>query len=207
MISVEIFCDSKENCNTYLVTKDDYAILIDPANNVKHLNKYLEGKSLVAVLLTHGHYDHFKTLEEILKIYDVPCYLQKRAKDKIFDLNASYAKVFGCNKVPSVDQTKFVFVNDNDSIEIANFTIKVLYTPGHTDDSVYYIIDNFFFSGDTLFKNSVGRTDLITGNTFKLGQSLVKIKNLKQDYIIYPGHDGTTSLSSEKKNNPYLKNN
>ena len=53
MISVEIFCDSKENCNTYLVTKDDYAILIDPANNVKHLNKYLEGKSLVAVLLTH----------------------------------------------------------------------------------------------------------------------------------------------------------
>lgn len=52
MISVEIFCDSKENCNTYLVTKDDYAILIDPANNVKHLNKYLEGKSLVAVLLT-----------------------------------------------------------------------------------------------------------------------------------------------------------
>lgn len=109
MISVEIFCDSKENCNTYLVTKDDYAILIDPANNVKHLNKYLEGKSLVAVLLTHGHYDHFKILEEILKIYDVPCYLQKRAKDKIFDLNASYAKVFGCNKVPSVDQTKICF--------------------------------------------------------------------------------------------------
>lgn len=64
MISVEIFCDSKENCNTYLVTKDDYAILIDPANNVKHLNKYLEGKSLVAVLLTHGHYDHLKHLKK-----------------------------------------------------------------------------------------------------------------------------------------------
>ena len=60
------------------------------------------------------------------------------------------------------------------------------------------------FSGDTLFKKSVGRTDLATGNTFKLMQSLIKIKKLKQDYIIYPGHDDATSLVSEKNHNPYL---
>ena len=184
MISVEVFCDSEENCNTYLITKDEYAIIIDPANDVKKLNKYLEGKSLVAILLTHGHYDHFKTLEEILKMYDVNCYLQKRAKDKIFDLNISYAKAFGCNKIPSIDESRFIFVNDNDLI--------------------CYIIDNLLFSGDTLFKKSVGRTDLATGNTFKLMQSLIKIKKLKQDYIIYPGHDDATSLVSEKNHNPYL---
>ena len=204
MISVEVFCDSEENCNTYLITKDEYAIIIDPANDVKKLNKYLEGKSLVAILLTHGHYDHFKTLEEILKMYDVNCYLQKRAKDKIFDLNISYAKAFGCNKIPSIDESRFIFVNDNDLIKISSFNIRVLYTPGHTDDSVCYIIDNLLFSGDTLFKKSVGRTDLATGNTFKLMQSLIKIKKLKQDYIIYPGHDDATSLVSEKNHNPYL---
>lgn len=204
MISVEVFCDSEENCNTYLITKDEYAIIIDPANDVKKLNKYLEGKSLVAILLTHGHYDHFKTLEEILKMYDVNCYLQKRAKDKIFDLNISYAKAFGCNKIPSIDESRFIFVNDNDLIKISSFNIRVLHTPGHTDDSVCYIIDNLLFSGDTLFKKSVGRTDLATGNIFKLMQSLIKIKKLKQDYIIYPGHDDATSLVSEKNHNPYL---
>lgn len=205
MLSVEVFCDSQENCNTYLITQDQYAIVIDPANNVKTLKQFLENKILCAVFLTHGHYDHFKELEDVLKTYDVKCYLHKKAKDKIFDLDTSYAKYFGCDKLPYIEDNKFVFLKDNEKLQFANFYVQILFTPGHTDDSVCYIIDNLLFSGDTLFKGSVGRTDLATGNIIAQIESLKKIKNLKQNYFIYPGHNEFTTLDYEIKNNYYLK--
>ena len=69
MIKIETFCDHFNNANTYLITNDNDAIIIDPANNIKTLKKYIDDKKVVAILLTHGHYDHFKSLRQLIKIY------------------------------------------------------------------------------------------------------------------------------------------
>ena len=93
-----------------------------------------------------------------------------------------------------------------DTTNIAGFDVVVLHTPGHTEGSVCLIFDNkYMFAGDTLFYRSVGRTDLADSNPQKMLQSLVLLKAIKQDYMVYCGHGIGTVLSDEQKNNPYLK--
>lgn len=205
MIKVLTFCDSLNNSNTYAVINGDKAIIIDPSNDIKMINKSLEGKIVEAILLTHGHYDHFATLEEAIKLYKVPCCLHKEAKNKIFDLDKSYSKMFGCFKIPEITDENFVFVRDGMTLDAANMKIKVLFTPGHTNCSVIYIIDDMMFSGDTLFKLSVGRTDLLTGDVFKQKISIDMFRHMKTDFKVYPGHDEKTTLYFEQKNNPYFR--
>ena len=77
MLSVETFCDSSINANTYLITNNNHVLIIDPANNFKTLQRFIGDKIVDGVILTHGHYDHFKTLKEVLDNYDTKCYLHK----------------------------------------------------------------------------------------------------------------------------------
>ena len=95
-------------------------------------------------------------------------------------------------------------VSDGDELEIGNIRLKFISTPGHTPGSVCYICDSVIFSGDTLFRESAGRTDFPTGSSRQLMGSLRKLSELKGDYIVYPGHDSTTTLENERANNPYL---
>ena len=205
MIKVLTFCDSLNNSNTYVIINNKKAIIIDPSNNIKMINKHLVDIKVKAVLLTHGHYDHFSSLEETINLYQVPCFLHKYAKEKVFDLDKSYAKMFGCFKIPNVDNEIFKLVNDGMVLELANMRIKVLSTPGHTNCSVVYIVDDMMFSGDTLFRLSVGRTDLATGDMIKQKNTIDMLKHVKKDYIVYPGHDEKTTLYFEQKNNPYFR--
>lgn len=205
MIEVEIFCDNPNLANTYLVKKDGHGLIIDPANNIKTLDKFVGNLIVDGVLLTHGHYDHFKTLEETLLKYDVKCYLHKEAIKKIFNLELSFASAFGETNIPKISLEKFVTINSEKEMNIGKFNVKTILTPGHTNCSVLYIIDYMMFSGDTLFKNSIGRMDLLTGNAIAMKNSLDKIKKMKTNYIVYPGHDQSTNLFTELKNNYYLK--
>ena len=205
MVKVETFCDHPNNANTYLIKKDGHGIIIDPANNLKTLQRFCDGVIIDAIFLTHGHYDHFKNLEAIMKHFDVKCYMHKDAKKKIFDINSSYAYAFGCNIVPNINQEELILIQKEQKIIIGSFEVEVVFTPGHTNCSVIYIIDNYMFSGDTLFKNSVGRTDLATGNPIVLNNTLDKIRKIKQNYEVYPGHEDNTTLFDEIKYNPYLR--
>lgn len=205
MISVETFCDSPSNANTYLVTNETDAIVIDPANSLKTLKKFIGDKNLCGILLTHGHYDHFKSLDELMNMYQVNCYLHPSANLKLKDLTTSCAKFFNVNKLPNFDESRFIKLRDNQELMFGNMKIKVLFTPGHTNCSIAYAIDDLLFTGDTLFNQSIGRTDLPTGSMMALDNSLKRIKSLKKDYQIYPGHDNATSLLVEIKTNPYLK--
>lgn len=204
MIKVESFCDSSNNANTYLIESDNHLLIIDPANNIKTLSGFIGNRKVDAILLTHGHYDHFCKLEDIMKLYPVKCYLHPKAIDKLFDLSLSCAKLFGVNQLPKIDIDNLVKINDNEQIKLGKFNVKALYTPGHTNCSVVYIIDDLIFTGDTLFKQSIGRTDLPTGSIISLNNSLKRIKKLNKEYIIYPGHDEKTTLSSELNNNYYI---
>lgn len=205
MLQVETFCDHPNHANTYLVENNHSVIIIDPANHMKTLESFIGEKKVEAVFLTHGHFDHFRMLKEVLEKYPVKCYLHPKAVDKITNLVDSCAGFFGIKNLPIMDEKRLIKVTDNQVISLPNFQVKVLYTPGHTNCSVVYLIDDCMFSGDTLFRNSVGRTDLPTGSIMALDNSLKRLKGLKTNYIIYPGHDACTSMDDELKNNHYLR--
>lgn len=205
MIKIETFCDHFNNANTYLITNDRYAIIIDPANNIKTLERFIGEKQVLGIFLTHGHYDHFKSLRELLKKYDVSIYLHKEAYKKINDINNSFAYAFGCNELSFIGEEKCIFVNDSNLIKLDEFEIKVKYLPGHTNCSVAYIIENNMFVGDVVFKNSIGRTDLPTGKSIAMMESINYFKRLKTNFNIYPGHDEETCVNELFKINPYFR--
>lgn len=205
-IDVDVLCEHSYNANTYFIKKDDEVLLIDPANDIRSIKTMLKNKKLVGVLLTHGHYDHFKTLTKVLNEYNVICYMHKKAFLKLKNVDASCARMFGHNVEEQIDEKQVKNVSDGMNLKIENFKIKCLYKPGHTDCSMVYIIDNLMFSGDFLFNNGIGRFDLPTSNSIVMSNSLKEIIQIgkKQDYIVYPGHGDMTTLHSELKNNPYL---
>lgn len=204
-MNIEILNDNLNFSNTYIVSTDKGSIIFDPSCDIRTIQRYIKENNVLGVFLTHGHFDHFKELEKVLKTYNVKCYLHKNAKDKIFDLDLSYARMFNSFKTPEIKEDVFVFVKDGNKIKLEDIEIKVLFTPGHTNCSVVYIINDMMISGDTLFKLSVGRTDLATGNKLNQMQTLDMLKRIKTDYIVYPGHDEVTSLFYEQKYNPYMK--
>ena len=191
--------------NTYLVTNQGEALIIDPAVPLRDIKTVIKDNKVVGVLLTHGHFDHFKALKEVLEQYQVPCYLNKKAYLKLLDPSLSCASYFGYLKADDYNNNKFYYVSDGANLQIGHFMVKVFFTPGHTDCSVCYLINNCLFSGDTLFYHSVGRTDLPTGSGFQLQESLKKLLTLEQDYKIYPGHEEATSIQEEVLNNPYYR--
>ena len=186
--------------NTYMLTINDDVILIDPASKADKLFPLLEGKNLLAVLLTHGHFDHIKACDDLYKRYHMPIYVHEADEDLIHD--KSQRVLFGLPYSPVVNSP--VEHLKEGVMEIGPFKFEVLFTPGHSKGSVCYVFDEFLFSGDTLFKMSVGRTDLSGGSETELKASLRILKTLKPTLRVCPGHDDVTILEDEVKNNPYM---
>ncbi|MDE7305809.1 MAG: MBL fold metallo-hydrolase [Clostridia bacterium] len=184
--------------NSYILTADDKnAVIIDCAQPRVYSACREKGLIPQAVLLTHGHFDHVcgcaKFCEEGVKIY-----CGEREKDFIFcDDNKM---LFGV-KIPHFNIYKTF--SDGEEAEIAGVKFKVVFTAGHTAGSVCYIAEDCIFSGDTLFRESVGRTDLPTGNSNELIKSVKKLFALKGNYKVYCGHDFDTDLEHERNFNPY----
>lgn len=206
-MNIEVLCEHPNNANTYIISNDSSAIVIDPANDVRSIKTLLKGKELIAILLTHGHYDHFKTISKLIKEYQVPCFMHKNAYIKLENVDLSCARFFGCNTPTNIENVKFV--SEGQQLSIKEFNVKCLYKPGHTDCSLVYIIENNMFTGDFLFQNGIGRCDLPTGNNVIMMRSLKEIKNFCKDvdYNVYPGHGDSSTLLTEIKTNYYLLKN
>ena len=190
------------DANCYIIKVNNYTIIIDPCISVKELSKY--GIIRVDyVLIKHAHFDHIYYLEEVYKIYKPKIFCHKNAIEKIFNDSLNLSSLFGKALNIDLDKSIFTCIKDNDCININDVTISVLYTPGHSSCSVSYLIksDNILFTGDTLFYRSIGRSDLYSGNSLSLSNSLKKIASLNRDYIVYPGHDRATTIGDELKNN------
>ena len=183
------------NC-TYVVENQGQAILIDPSWHMSAIYKFMEEKSLkpVAVFFTHAHQDHMTDADNLLEKYNLKGFLEE--KDEPFCSLPHH--LVSTYKAPK----KF---------EFAGLNIDILLTPGHTRGSVCIKMDNILFTGDTLFINSVGRTDLPGANPDSLIQSLTMLADLPKDTIIYTGHsyglnEGFKStIKQELATNPYLK--
>jgi len=184
--------------NTYLLIEGKEAILIDPASKADKLIEILGDLDLKAILLSHGHFDHIKAVDGLFEHYKCPVYLNSKdeylARDKYSGKDFGLVSYISCPTYELLDCP----------MQIGSFKFEVITTPGHTMGSVIFVFENDIFTGDTLFKCSVGRTDLEGGDNRLLKDSLRVFNNLKKDYIIHPGHDEETLLSYELTYNPYL---
>ena len=182
--------DNDINANTYLIINNDEAIIIDPANDLTMIKKELASIKLVGIFLTHGHYDHFRKLEETLSLNDnIKVYMHKDAISKLKDVDKSCAKFFGITEGLNIDEDKIIKVYDNEVINIIGLDIKILALPGHTSCSVGYLISDNLFIGDVIFNYGIGRYDLPSSSYKDTINTLIKVSKLNQNLHIYPGHD------------------
>jgi len=184
--------------NTYILISNNQVIIIDPVSKADRIQAVIkENERVVGICLTHGHFDHIGAVDDLVELYKCPVYIH----EDDFDLTQDPEKNYSQTKKIKL-KTKLNFYKDITQID--SFKFEVFHTPGHTKGSVCLKFDNDLFTGDTLFKGSIGRTDLFGGNAQQMKQSLRFIRALNHDYIIYPGHDNKTTLFEELKHNPYL---
>lgn len=191
------------DCNCYLINYNNKTIIIDPCIDVQTLKKY-NVNNVEAILITHGHIDHIIFLEQLVKEYKCKVYLTKKCLEKVYDDNLNLSVMFNYPLNIEKGIIEYQIITDNQVI-IDELNIKCITTPGHTDCSVCFLLDNDLFTGDTLFHRSVGRTDFPTGNSLELRNSLKKILSFNKNFTIYPGHDSISTIEEEKQKNYYLK--
>ena len=199
---INTFTAGPIDANNYLLTDNDEAVLIDCSEVKPEVLSALEGKKLKFILLTHGHFDHVLGVNEMREKTGAKVLINK--EDVVcMNESADIMRTFGVQGVetPKADD----FLNDGDTLKFGNTEIKVIATPGHTQGCVCYLIDGKLFSGDTLFKESVGRCDLPGGNFQKLSDSVKnRLFTLDDNTIVYPGHGPETTIGYEKKYNEII---
>ncbi len=193
--------------NTYIIHNESEAYIIDPGSNYAAMVAYLDEHNLTlkAALLSHGHYDHISGLNDLLRRFDVPIYIHESERDFLYDPSLNLS-MFMEKRFKVNDKHHIHTLNEGDTLYLGDEKIFIHHTPGHTRGGVTFFYDNKLFSGDLLFKETIGRTDLPTGDQATLVKS---VKRLMKDYplntVVYPGHGHFTTLAHEKAQNPFLK--
>ncbi len=200
-----IFNDFAENC--YIVSNQSEAFVIDPGSNFEAMDAYIKANDLTlkGVLLTHGHYDHICGINKLLERYDASIYVHQDERDFLFDPNLNLSG-FMSERFKVKDKLPVQVIDESTTFTLGDETIEVIHTPGHSRGSVTYVYKNMIFSGDLLFKETVGRTDLPTGNQSTLENSIQKLyKRFSDNTLVYPGHGQFTTIAHEKHHNMYIK--
>ena len=192
MIFEQLF-DNKSSTYTYIISsgKGREALIIDPViDNVEDYTNLLNklDLKLVKVIDTHIHADHITAMNELNKRTNCSRIMGEKSKSEVIDIK----------------------IKEDDEIEVENIKLRALYTPGHTDCSYSYLMNDRVFTGDTLLINGTGRTDFQNGNAYDAYNSLFnKLLKLPEKTLVYPAHDYNgkkfSSIENEKKNNPRLQ--
>ena len=192
MIFEQLF-DVKSSTYTYIISsgKGREALIIDPV--IEHTEEYIKvlknlDLKLVKVIDTHIHADHITALNELNKRTSCVRIMGENSKSEVIDLK----------------------IKDNEKINIENIQLKAMYTPGHTDCSYSYLMNDRVFTGDTLLINGTGRTDFQNGSSYDAYESLFnKLLKLPEKTLVYPAHDYNgkkfSTIKNEKNNNPRLQ--
>ncbi len=192
--------------NTYVLTEDGQtAIVIDPSQPRVESELIKRRLTPAYVLLTHCHFDHVGGVTALQESgAKVLCSQEEKT---LVGTSADLFEMFGAPRNHyRVDETFY----DGEEKQLGDFSVKMLLTPGHTLGSACYLITakdggRYLFTGDTLFENSIGRTDFPTGNIGQMRASLRKLSALEGDYPLYAGHNDPTTLEKERKYNPFMQ--
>ena len=195
----------KINNKTPLTQEEWHKLIFPSCNNgyieiLRFVLSNIESLNNIKEYMIHTVYGRNNKITEkrIEVLKELMKYLTDNREESLY-------RMVGLNIPFDSNNLNIIEVNDNDIINLLDSEIKVIATPGHTDGSVCYLYKNILFSGDTLFSNSIGRTDFPTGSIKMMKESLAKLSHLSNQIKVYPGHDLKTTIKDEKENNPYLK--
>lgn len=191
------------NCYIFWDDNSKECAIVDPGDDGAQVARVIRGLKLepVAILLTHSHFDHVLGIPGLreewpgLPVYCHPSDIPEEVSETMFGMTMPTIAAFG-------NITRYV---QGDKVSVGPLTAEVIHTPGHTKGSVVLKVGEVLFSGDTLFRGSMGRTDLPGGSYAELMASLGKLGKLEGDYKVYPGHEGFTTLENERKTNYFMR--
>lgn len=187
--------------NCYVVTDEKTlcCAIIDPGAESGRILNYIAENNLkpVCIFLTHGHFDHTTAVASVRSELHIPTYINKK--------DANIGGKHSSMKFDVANTDEVWFYSEGDKIEVGGLTFTVMETPGHSEGSVTLICEDALFTGDTLFRDSCGRTDFEGGSMEVLLGSLRRLHNLEGDYEVYPGHADSTTLDRERRFNYYMR--
>jgi hydroxyacylglutathione hydrolase len=190
--------------NCYIIGDSGEAAVIDPGASVKAISEVLDREKLDLkfIILTHVHLDHIISMDKLRQKYNAKVLVHSADAEALGDPEKNCSSLFGYDmKYDSADKC----LSHGDIIAVGGLKLEIIHTPGHTPGGISIKTANIIFTGDTLFKLGVGRTDLTGGDGDLLWESINKrLMTLDDDVIAYPGHGPSTTIGFEKRNNPYL---
>ncbi|WP_400194672.1 MBL fold metallo-hydrolase [Lysinibacillus telephonicus] len=211
VLNVKVFSLGPVQTNCYIVSnKQKDCLIFDPGEEASKIIKVIRSNNLkpIAIFLTHAHFDHIGAVDELREIFNIPLYIHEKEVDWLGDpmKNGSgrYAEL--PNYIVTKPDEEHV-IRSEQKFELNGFAFQVVFTPGHSPGSISYIFeeDGFAIVGDTLFEQSIGRTDLLGGSMEVLLKSIhEKLLILPEEFIIYPGHGSYTTPGAEMDSNPFL---
>ena len=201
------------NCWIIASAKGSECIIVDPGMTDISAEVEMiieeEGLKPVAALLTHGHLDHTFSVKPLADGYGIPAYIHPEDRRFIADPIGIHGAQFAesLDGMSFFEPEKVELLKDGSILDLVGLTIKAIHAPGHTRGSLMFTVnDELLISGDVLFAGSIGRTDLPTGSSSDMKQTLKnKVLTLDDDLRVLPGHGGETTIKYERKTNPYLK--
>ena len=192
--------------NCYLIEENDTAVLIDCGGDGSEILDFAEsnGLKIEAVLLTHGHIDHIEGVDRVVAEHQCPLYIHENDLEYLY--NASLNLSPQIYRISVVLQSTASVFKDNERLKFGSLKFDVIHTPGHTLGSVCFQINEYLFTGDTLFFNSVGNEFPPFGNfALEIESIRNRLFSLENNFLCYPGHGESTTLAYEKINNPYCR--
>lgn len=196
-----------QNCAVIWDENKNCAIL-DAGGNSEIIKNFVEANQLKVekLLITHAHLDHILAIEELKDYFQVPVIGSHKADTPIFDALPEMCEMFGLPKAKAF--LPDIWLDEGESIQVGQLNFEIYHLPGHSPGHIGYINHNnkIAFTGDVLFKDSIGRTDLLLGDYETLIQSIKnKLLKLGDEYHIMPGHGARTTIGIERLNNPFLR--
>jgi len=191
--------------NCYILQGKREALIIDPGDEPERILRFVKDLDLVPkeIIATHAHFDHVLGVEQIRKKLAIPFAINREDLKILESMQSRVQQFMGFSVAPPPGVDKFL--TDGQVIEFDDESAKVIYTPGHSPGSVSLVGDGFVFTGDALFNQSIGRTDLPGGDFDTLILSITKrLFSLDDDTIVYPGHGPETTIGDEKVANPFV---
>ncbi|WP_273733388.1 MBL fold metallo-hydrolase [Mycolicibacterium septicum] len=201
-------------CNCYVLAERPGAdaIVVDPGQRaMDRLRRILDENRLTpaAVLLTHGHIDHIWSAQKVADTYGCPVYIHPEDRFMLTDPIQGFGPRLAQRALGMLFSEPKQLVEldkDGQTLDFGDVSVTVDHTPGHTRGSVVFRVDTAVFTGDTLFRSSVGRTDLPGGSGRDLLTSIVtKLLVLDDDTVVLPGHGPRTTIGHERRTNPFLE--
>ncbi len=193
--------------NCYVIGCDNtkQGVIVDPGGDFERIMRTAakNGLDIKYIILTHGHFDHIGALKQVKEQTKAPVAIHREDAYMLQDPDKSLANPAGESQGTDAAD---ILLKDGDLLEVGDLTMEIIHTPGHTTGGICIKIgDEMLISGDTLFADSVGRTDLPGGDYDALIRSIkTKLMPLDEDMKVYPGHGGATTIGKEKKTNPFL---